>query len=202
MIRLIGTRGEGSDKVRKLKKLVNLGFWLSACILAGALQAQAQTNNTTANLDISLEIAAGCSIGFGSGTAGDAGTVNFGSFINLDSDQSAEIDLSVRCSRGSNISYNIGLSEGKNATDGTYKTRSLAATVNGTTRLISYNIYKDSAHTQYWGPAGSSDVLGPMSYPDADIDTHTVYLLVPAKAGEALYPGVYTDTVVATVTWE
>jgi len=179
-------------------------LWLAAGMMAGLLQAQAQTtNNTTANLNVSLDIVPGCSLGFGSTGNGEAGSVNFGSFINLDTAQPQQIDLNVRCSKGTNIKYNVGLDAGKNATDGTYKTRNLAATAGGETRLIAYNIYKDSAHSQLWGPVGSADVLGPVTYPDAsDLEKHTVYLLVPAKTGEALYPGTYTDTVVATVTWE
>ncbi|KAA6206679.1 MAG: SCPU domain-containing protein [Candidatus Tokpelaia sp.] len=187
--------------MRKLKKPANLGFCLVVSFFAGFMQRPAWAENTTANLNVSLEITAGCSIGFGANGDGEAGAVNFGSFINLNTAQSAQIALTIRCNGGSSLKYNIGLDQGKNATSD-YKNRNLAANIDGTVRLIAYNIYRDSAYSQLWGPIGSDDVLGPVTYPDnADSDTHQVYLLVPPKTGETLYPGTYTDTVIATINW-
>lgn len=181
--------------MRFLSKILGFGL-LAACSGLIAGQAQAQTNNTTANLNVELTITPGCSIGFDSGSNGEPGTVNFGSFINLDQPQTRTINLNVRCSKDAGIKYHVGINGG-NSKD--YTKRVL---VNENKKAIAYKICKDSACQKIWGDSGS-DMVSSSEFAQGDtMDTYLVYVQVPAQPGIPLYPGVYKDTVVATVTMD
>lgn len=181
--------------MRFLSKIIGFGL-LAACSGLIAGQAQAQTNNTTANLNVELTITPGCSIGFDSGSNGEAGTVSFGSFINLDTPKTEKINLNVRCSKDAGIKYHVGINGGSSKE---YTKRTL---VNENGKTIAYKICKDSACQGIWGDSGS-DIVSSSEFTQGDtMDTHPVYVQVPAQPGIPLYPGLYKDTVIATVTMD
>jgi spore coat protein U-like protein len=105
-------------------------------------------------------------------------------FVNQDVDSAANI--SVTCDE--TTSYSIALSTG----NGTYETRAMTS---GLHHLL-YNLYVDATLTTVWGDgtgqsATVSDTQSAANY--------TVYGRIPA--GQNPYVGVYSDTIVITVTF-
>lgn len=97
-------------------------------------------------------------------------------------------DITVTCPELT--AYSVALSTGT----GTYLQRVMTSDL----AELKYNLYVDPQRTQVWGDgsgltvtaSGSADALG---------TTHTVYGSVPAD--RRARPGVYSDTIVVTVTF-
>lgn len=102
----------------------------------------------------------------------------------------ATTTLVVTCS--STTSYNVGLGTGL-GTGATVLTR--RATSGGGT--LGYALFSDSARSVNWGQTVGVDTVAGIGSGGAQV--LTVYGQIPAAQNVA--PGVYTDTVVATVTY-
>jgi spore coat protein U-like protein len=107
--------------------------------------------------------------------------------------------VQVSCSQvgvmGVTVSYTIALSAG---TSVSYVTRQM---VFGTNKL-GYNLYTDATHNTVWGNgAGSSTVSDSyvLAPGPATARTYQVYGRIPA--GENVLAGVYSDTIIVTVTY-
>ena len=153
---------------------------LAACILSMG-QSQASTSTTTFQVTATVNNA--CSV--------SANALSFGTYNPL-------LSTAVNISGGINLTctlgtaYQIGLNAGT-AAGATVTTRQM---MNGTTPL-SYELYRDLAHTLNWGNTVNTDTLGgtgtgvQVSYP--------VYGLLPAS--QSVPSGTYTDTVTVTVSY-
>jgi spore coat protein U-like protein len=105
-------------------------------------------------------------------------------FVNQDVDSVANI--SVNCDE--TTSYAIALSTGT----GTYESRVLTS---GNHQLL-YNLYIDATLTTVWGDGtGDSSTVSDMQA----IANHVVYGRIPAR--QDAYVGVYSDTIVITLTF-
>lgn len=114
----------------------------------------------------------------------------FGSAGLLNAAVSATTTVGVQCTN--TTPYNVSLSPG--AASGATVTSRRMSTGPAT---ISYALYRDSAHTLNWGQTVGTDTVGGTG--TGTVQVLTVYGLVPVQSTPA--PGVYTDTVTATVTY-
>lgn len=145
---------------------------------------------TTANLAVSASVAATCTA---TATPIAFGAYNPGSGAVLD----ASGAITVTCTTGT--TYSIALSAGANpSTPGDVTTRRMS---DGATHYLPYQIYLDSGHSTVWGD-GTSGSLNPGSGTftgDGSAQDRTAYGRI--EAGLYVTPAMYTDTVVATITY-
>lgn len=162
-------------------------------VLAGlaGLTAGADAGTTSANLGVSATVSSTCSVTTSPVAFGDynptAGTAD-----------TATGTVAVTCTLGS--SYSIALDAGANeSTAGNANTRRMKA---NTSDYLSYGLYLDSGHTTVWGDGANGTSISPASGShtgDGSAQSYDVYGSIPA--GQYVAPGTYTDTVVATVTY-
>ena len=143
--------------------------------------ALAATASTT--IDIRVTITAECKIV--SGVA-----LEFGSHGVLDSVADGTGSFNLVCTNGT--PYDIGLGFGTSA-QGSLTARYLTAG----TATVSYNLYKDAAHSVLWGTVSPSDTVTGTGTGAEQV--YSIYGRVPVQTTPAA--GVYNDTVAITVTY-
>jgi spore coat protein U-like protein len=117
-----------------------------------------------------------------------AGALNFGTYTGAVLTNSTMI--TAKCTL--NGPYYVGLDAGT-ATGATVTTRKMTSG----THTLNYSLYSNSARTTNWGnTVGSDTVSGTGTGANQSL---TVYGQVPA--GQTLFPGSYTDTITATITY-
>ena len=100
--------------------------------------------------------------------------------------------FSVSGCRSGGRTYTAKLSTGF----GTYSTRLMRSGAN----QMQYNLYKDAAYAQIWGNGTGGTVTLVNTNSGSGVGpTHTIYGRIPA--GQDLPVGVYTDTIVITITF-
>lgn len=117
-----------------------------------------------------------------------AQNINFGSHGVLSSQVDATGGINVTCTPGTN--YTIGLNNGLSGTGPTARRMTLGG------ESVLYGLYKDSARSQPWGNAGGDLATGTGAGATQSLP---VYGRVPSQPTPAA--GLYTDTVVVTVTY-
>ncbi len=104
--------------------------------------------------------------------------------------------ISFTCVGSGNTNYTIALSTGGS---GTYSVRHMS---NGPATL-SYNLYRDAAHTLIWGNGTGGTVVASGTIVLRGTTSQTanwpVYGLLPAQPTPG--PGAYSDTIIVTVTY-
>lgn len=120
-----------------------------------------------------------------------AGTLAFGNVGVLTQPVTGQNSLSVRCT--ANTAWSVGLDNGQNGTGPTARKMSLNA------GRITYGIYKDSDRTQPWGLAAQGASAVNAGTGTGSTQTLTGYGKAPAQSTPA--PGLYADTVIATITY-
>ncbi len=131
---------------------------------------------------VSATVATQCNI--------SATTLNFGNVGLLSATTPGTSTVSVQCSNGS--AYNVGLNAGLNG-GGNINTRKMVLGAN----FVSYQLYSNSGRTTVWGNTiGTNTVTGTGI---GSVQNITVYGSVPAQTTPSA--GVYTDTIVVTVTY-
>lgn len=168
---------------------IRLAFALSLYGLCAADVASGGTS--TANLTVSATITASCDIAAG------GSVVNFGTQSNITSNRDASTVISVQCTSGT--PWSVGLNNGSNASGAQRRM------TDGASHFINYDLYTDNPRTLPWTTttaAGSctsgagSCVLGTGT---GGFQFITIYGRVPFPQTPVV--GLYTDTVVATVTY-
>jgi len=165
-------------------KLV-LATLVSAVALFGAAPAFAGT--ASADLQISANVTANCSI--------STSAVAFGSYDPLGTNASTPLDaqgsVSVQCTQGASATITLGqgANPGANSSDAD-PARQLAS---GADRL-SYGLFRDAARTNNWGNTGGTGQAHTGTGAQASL---TVYGRIPA--GQSAPAGSFADTVTATV---
>lgn len=116
-------------------------------------------------------------------------TLSFGVIDPLrDGQRDSTADISVSCP--TTTVYSIALSPGS----GTYAQRTLLSGV----LVVNYNLYTDSQRTQIWGD-GNGTTWTVSGLADSTGAAHTIFGSIPSQP--AAVPGIYSDTVVITVTY-
>jgi spore coat protein U-like protein len=155
------------------------------CAVAGTvaitMAAQtAQAATATATIAISATVVSTCSI--------LATPILFGNYTGVV--VAATSTLTILCT--ATTPYVISLDAG--ATSGaTTSTRSMK---NGSV-LLNYGLFKDAAHVNNWGIISGTDTVAGTG--NGLLQTVTVFGQIPA--GQFVAPGLYTDTVTATLTY-
>lgn len=168
-----------------MKPLTRIPFLVLCALAATAVLAA----TTTGNLLVSATVLSTCvvtttPVAFGnySATSGSPTTTTGG--------------VLVTCTPGT--TYSIALDAGANAsTAGNVTTRRLAGP---SANYLSYDLFTSNAYTTTWGDGANGSVLNPTAGTGTGLPiTTTAYGRIPA--GQYATAGAYTDTVVATVTY-
>ncbi|MBN3945447.1 MAG: spore coat protein U domain-containing protein [Nostoc sp. NMS7] len=155
-------------------------------IASSAAPAMAATNN--ADLDVSAEIVANCTIA--------TAPLDFSAYdpivANKTTAYNVNASVTTNCTTGAVATITLG--QGTNDTAGTPDApqRQLKSGAN----LLPYYLYQDAGRATVWGNTALTGVL-PIT--DGTNQISTVYGQVPANQNVPV--GTYTDTVVATVTF-
>jgi spore coat protein U-like protein len=151
----------------------------------------AQAGTSTANLTVQITITASCTI--------NAATLDFGSNPGTTLVSSAingSTTVSVTCT---NLSpYSIGMDNGANVSGSQRRMKNGA-------NFLNYNLYVDSLHANPWTTAASNSSCTTTSdcylgTGNGSAQSVNIYGVVPST-GTAPPTGVYTDTVVMTITY-
>lgn len=120
-----------------------------------------------------------------------AGTLAFGNVGVLTQAISGQNTIAVRCT--ANTAWSVGLDNGQNGTGPTARKMALGA------GRVTYGIYKDSDRTQAWGAAAQGASAVNAGTGTGATQNLTGYGKVPAQSTPS--PGLYADTVIATITY-
>ena len=162
----------------------------TALVLGGISGAQALT--AQANLNVQATVAANCTI---STTA-----VDFGAYdpivANLTTDLTAPAGgkVTLLCTNGASATVTLG--QGSNADTGSTAANPTRRLKHGTTDYLSYTLYSDAGLTTEWGDTAPTGVAHTGTGATANLP---VYGVVPQAQNQPV--GVYTDVVLATVTF-
>jgi spore coat protein U-like protein len=160
--------------------IVLAGFVVVSIMAEGRPSAQ----SATANLQVTASVSKNCTI--------TTAPVAFGAYDSVTTNASAPLDgtgtVTVTCTKGA--AAKVGLNPGGNA-QGT--TRRM---VGSATEYLTYELYRDAAHTAVWGNT-AADALDVPAAVNQTPQNFTVYGRVIQNQTAAV--GNYTDTVVATV---
>ena len=140
--------------------------------------------SATASMTVSANVSKNCTI--------TTSVLNFGAYDPVAANATATLDgtgtVTVTCTKGAVAK--VGLNAGSNA-QGTTRRMSQSASA-----FLTYEIYKDAAHTVVWGN-GTTDSLDVPAAPNKNPRNFTAYGRV--ASGQDATVGTYSDTVVATV---
>jgi spore coat protein U-like protein len=166
---------------------------LLGTLLCASSMVLAGTSPQTTNLAVSANVAGSCTI---TGTTALA----FGAYDPADVNFAANLDatgsVTVRCTRGTVASVNLG--QGLNAAAGSTCVTPQRRMSDGGTERLGYALYQDAARSTVWGCDTTNDQSYTSAGPSAPT-TLTVYGRIPG--GQDAAPGSYSDTVVVTVSF-
>ena len=172
--------------------MVSLKRMLVSCLGAGALLGaiyDASAATASGALMVSVTVAPTCSVA--------ANPLLFGTYYPGNGGLNASTTLLVRCSRGA--AFTVAMDAG--AGGGTLAQRLMAQ---GAAHL-QYNLYTSAARTTVWGDGSVSSAVVAGSgkgLASGEAITETVYGSLPdSAANQRLPPGLYTDTVLVTISY-
>lgn len=164
--------------MQKVWLLGRCGLAAALVLAQGAQPADAAT--ATSTMAVSATVLSFCSI-----TAAPLAFGNYSTAVT-----NATTALAVTCTVGT--TYNIGLDLGL-GTGATVSQRRM--TFN--TSALSYGLYSDAGHTVVWGNTVGTNTLAGTG--TGLVQSINVYGQIPAN--QVVAPGLYTDTVTATITY-
>jgi spore coat protein U-like protein len=187
-----GVSGRRSDKegvAVRVSRLALVGSGLLGTLVLGLQPMVASAATTVTTFQVAATVPSSCTA--------TIDTLNFG---NYDGSHDV-ISTTIIKPAGCNVTYTIALNTGVNAdTTTTPPTRRLASGGN----FIAYNLYQDQAYTIPWGDGtgGTSTlIVGGTGATLASLNQPiTIYGKIPAMV-TAPAPGLYTDTLTATITF-
>lgn len=174
-----------------MQSLVVRFLCVTAAVVLSLTSLNAQAGTATANLAVSIQINASCTINAASLTfAPTAGTTLVAS--NVD----ANTTVSVTCTSGS--PYSIGMDNGANVSGSQRRMKSGS-------NFLNYNLYVDSGYSNAWITTGSPSGCTPtgscyLGTGSGSPQSVSIYGRVPSM-GTAPPTGTYTDTVTMTITY-
>jgi len=137
-------------------------------------------HTATTSFTVTATIVATCTI--------SAGALSFGVYAGTTSN--ATSTMIVNCTK--NAPYYVGLNAGT-ATGATVTSRKMTSG----THTLNYSLYSNSTRTTNWGNTVGTDTLAGAG--TGANQSLTVYGQIPG--GQTLFPGSYSDTITATVTY-
>ena len=149
---------------------------LLATLATGAVHAATATASST----ISATVQATCLI--------SATSLGFGTYTGVLLETTSTISITCTNTTPYNVGLNVGLGTGATVT-----ARKMMSGAN----LLIYAMYRDAARTLNWGNTVSTDTQAGTG--TGTLQPLTVYGRVPAS--QFVAPGVYSDTITATVTY-
>lgn len=158
-----------------MRKLVKIA--VGVCAAAGIASA-ASAGSATANLGISANVVATCTIG--------TSPVAFGTYSGVQVDATGTV--TANCITGTAWTIGLGAGTGIGATT---SNRSMTSGANS----LGYALYSDNTRTTNWGNAVGIDTIAGTG--TGTSQNQTVYGRI--AAGTTPPPGSYADTVVATI---
>jgi spore coat protein U-like protein len=166
-------------RVSQFKQLSKLASVLAVVALSQNVQAQ----TVSANMTVSANVQATCSIG-------TITALNFGDYFPLSGDKTGSTTVSVTCGNG--VPYEIGM--GGAASGG------LRDMAGPSAAILRYELFKDAGLSQTWGSA-TTFTLGGLTG-NGSAQDYTVYGRVPDSAfNRAAASGAYTATVSVQVNY-
>jgi len=138
-------------------------------------------SSSTASFAVTATVAATCTV--------SASALNFGNYSGSLIDATSTV--TVTCTNGT--VFNIGLNAGT-ATGATVSTRKMTGPASAT---LNYTLFRDSGRTQNWGNTVGTDTL--ITQANGTAVQYGVFGRLPA--GQSVNPAVYSDTIIATVTY-
>lgn len=157
-------------------------FLVAATCLCGPYQAgPARAATSSSSIVVTATVLAYCVV--------TATPMAFGNYASAQLDSAAT--LAVSCTLGT--PYTIGLDQGTGV-GATVPLRNMTGTVSGST--LNYSMYSDANRTSVWGNTVGNLLPGTGN---GLVQTLTVYGRIPA--GQLSAPGLYTDTVTATLSY-
>jgi spore coat protein U-like protein len=156
---------------------------LVAVLASMAVHTDSFALTATGTMPLSVGIGTTCTVassGFG-----------FGSFANTTTAINQTVGAYVTCSNG--LTYFVDMDPGLNPT-ASNGSRQFASGAN----RLTYNIYKDAAHTQVWGTAMSGGTQ-PYFTGTGTQQFQAGYLQIPAQTTPPT--GIYNDTITITATF-
>lgn len=167
-----------------MNRNLSLSFALLAALATFGSNSHAASPQT-ANITVSAQISANCTI--------SAGNMAFGAYDPIvanaagGSDVTATADITTTCTTGSSPLINLSLGDNSPGAG-------LRRMASGSD-LLNYNLYTDSGHNTVWGD--SSNIAA--TTPDGTAQINTVYGLLPKGQNKPV--GSYSDVVVASVSF-
>ncbi len=165
-----------------MRRVVKLGYCclVAASLLMQPMRTAAQATTVTSTIAVSATVLSYCAI--------VALPLAFGNYSQAA--LTATTTLTVTCTAGT--TYNVGLDPGI-GTGATVAARKMTYLTN----TLTYGLYSDSGHSNVWGNTiGTNTQTGTGN---GLVQTLTVYGQIPANL--AVAPGVYLDTVTASITY-
>jgi spore coat protein U-like protein len=156
-------------------------FLLAAALAAVAAPAWAA--NSTGTLDVTVNVAASCTV--------NAATLDFVSYVGAA--VSATSNVIVTCTAVPAGGVSMVLDYGKNALA---SPRVMSDGVGGPGHLLNYDVYEEAGHTTVWPSTGTGPSL--VAGPGA-IYTTTVYGQL--TGGQIVAAGTYNDALTMTITF-
>ncbi len=158
-------------------------------VLLAAASGLALAGTATANLSVTADVSANCTI---STTA-----LSFGSYDPIVTHKSTDLlgtgTVTTTCTNGASVT--VTLDQGSNPAAGSTDDVPLRQMANGSNKLA-YFLYSDSGRTTVWGNTSGT---GKSDTGTGEASALTIYGKVPKDQNVAA--GSYSDTVIATVTF-
>lgn len=159
----------------------------AALTLVAGTAAGAGAMTATVTFPVTANVVSDCTI--------SATALAFGNYDPLVANASAALNatntITLACVKG--VTPVVGLDSGLNTTHASGTTRAMASGAN----YLSYELYKDAAHTQVWGNSGTGLFTAATTTGTAPFGV-TVYGQIP-PAQTSSPTGSYSDTITATV---
>jgi len=172
---------------RHVNRITTLGLRLLALGAVAAGPALAQTSPQTSNMAVSATVTNNCTI--------SAGALAFGNYnptVATAVDAAATLTLTCTLSASTTITLDQGLHPGGGSTLAV----PIRRMVNNATNFLSYTLYTTIGRTTVW------DGVTGVAYTGTGIADTSVQVFGRIPGSQSSLPaGVYTDTVVATITF-
>lgn len=158
---------------------------LSLAVLS-LISVPAFAGSATANLSVTANVAANCTI--------STAPVAFGAYDPVSANAAANLNgtgtVTVACTKGTAATIDLGV--GNNLSGGSRR-------MGSGSDFLNYALYKDAARTQVWGTGLAGGTTYAYASASKNATAITVYGTVPQAQDVTV--GAYTDTVVATINY-
>lgn len=166
---------------------MNANFRLALCVGALVATGAASAATRTANLAVGVTVTSSCLL--------NSADMDFGNYTPGAGNRTAMGQIRVSCTNG--LAYTVGLGTGL-APSATEVTRRMS---NGVSELA-YVLFNNPSRTQNWGQTLLADRVSGTGAGLSNDNLHRIYgRIFDTPANQAATAGLYTDTVLVTITY-